>query len=97
MVKFNKHHVTDGTTKARVFYSLDNRTDGRKCVTLYHRDYTDALFAVLGSTLGENYRDDTDFQTDYFEKGRAVIFEAHPLYVAARTRAEELKSARVAQ
>ena len=91
MTKFNRHHVTNGTTKARVFYSLDNRVDGRKCVTLYAKDYTDALRVVLG----EAYRNDTDIQSDYFETGRAVLFEGHPLYAAARVRAEQLRAEQV--
>jgi Mg2+ and Co2+ transporter CorA len=82
-VRFNKHHVTNGTVKARVHYSLDNRADGRRCVTLYAKDYSDALAEVLSSC----YVNDTDFQTDYFDKGRAVLFETHPLYAAARVRA----------
>jgi len=84
MLKFNKHYVTDGTTKARVFYSLDNRIDGRKCVTLYAKDYSNAL----GKLLLDSYRNETDLITDYFEKGRAVLFEDNPLYSAARARAE---------
>ena len=31
-IKFMKFYVTDGTLKARVFYSLDNRSDKRPCV-----------------------------------------------------------------
>jgi hypothetical protein len=83
MIKFNRYHVTNGTTKARVSYSLDNRIDGRKCVTLYAKDYSGALAKVLSDV----YRDDTDMQTDYFEKGKAVLFENHPLYAVARARA----------
>lgn len=92
MVKFNRYHVTNGTTKARVSYSLDNRCDGRKCVTLYAKDYTNAL----GTVLAGSYVNDTDSQTDYFDKGRAVLFEGHPLYAAARARAEQLFAERMA-
>lgn len=88
MVKFNKFNVTNGTTKARVHYALDNRVDGRKCVTLYAKDYTDALGVVLAGA----YVNDSDMMTDYFDKGRAVLFENHPLYQAARERAESLKA-----
>ena len=82
MIKFNKYHVVDRATgrKARVFYSVDNRTDGRKCVTLYARDYERAL----GDILSGDYHNETDLQTDYFDKGKAVLFEEHPLYAAAR-------------
>lgn len=85
VVKFNKYCVTNGAEKARVFYSLDNRTDGRKCVTLYAKDYGHALSRVLGSDV---YKNDTDSQSDYFDQGRAVLFETHPLYAVARARAE---------
>jgi hypothetical protein len=86
MVKFNRYHVTNGTAKARVFYSLDNRADGRRCVTLYAKDYSDQLALVLADA----YKNDTEIQTDYFDKGRAVLFESHPLYAAARVRAEHI-------
>jgi len=87
-VKFNRYHVTNGTTKARVSYSLDNRADRRACVTLYAKDYTGAL----GVVLSECYKDETDYNTDYFDKGKAVLFEGHPLYAAARARAEQLRA-----
>ncbi len=83
-VKFNKFHVAKGKTKARVWYSIDNRIDGRRCVTLYAKDYGHAL----GEILADEYQNDTDTQTDYFDTGRAVLFEEHPLYLAARERAE---------
>ena len=85
MIKFNKFNVTNGTEKARVFYSLDNRVDGRKCVTIYAKDFGGALARIIDS--GE-YLNDTDSQSDYFDKGRVVLFEGHPLYAAARARAE---------
>ncbi len=86
MIKFNRYHVSNGTTKARVHYALDNRVDGRRCVTLYAKDYSDHL----GTVLGDTYVNDTDMHTDYFDKGRAVLFEGHALYAAARKRAEQI-------
>lgn len=83
-VKFNKYNVTNGTEKARVTYSLDNRIDGRTCVTIYAKDYGHAL----GRILEDGYRNDSDSMSDYFESGRVVMFEGHPLYTAARARAE---------
>jgi len=85
MVKFNKFNVTNGTDKAKVYYSLDNRTDGRKCVTIYAKDYGHAL----GRVIGDSYENNTDTQTDYFDKGAVRLFEGHPLYAAARARAEQ--------
>ena len=83
-IKFNKFHVTDGTTKARVFYSLDNRVDGRKVVTLYAKDYMHALAPIFG----KNTENNSDYQTDYVETDTVRIFEDSPLYAAARKRAE---------
>ena len=92
MVKFNRYYITNGTVKARVHYSLDNRIDGRKCVTMYAKDYSDAL----GQVLSDLYINNTDTQTDYFDRGKAVLFEDHPLYASARARAETIREARIA-
>lgn len=88
MLKFNKHNVTDTESKikARIFYSLDNRVDRRKCVTLYAKDYDRAL----GSLFADEYKNETDSMTDYFDQGRVVLFEDHPLYSQARQIAEQL-------
>ena len=83
-IKFNKFNVALGAIKARVFYSLDNRIDNRKCVTLYAKDFGHTLRKILGDA----YENKTDLQSDYFDQGKAVLFESHPLYAAARTRAE---------
>ena len=85
MVKFNRYHVTNGTIKARVHYCLDNRIDGRKCVTMYAKDYGHSIAHVLSDAP---YVNNTDMQTDYFEKGKVVLFEEHPLYAVARARVE---------
>lgn len=83
MIKFNKHHVTNGTVKARVWYSKDNRTDGRTCVTIYAKDYDRAL----GRLFDAEYANHTDTMTDCFDKGKVVLFADHPLFAAARARA----------
>jgi hypothetical protein len=93
MVKFNKFHVTNGAAKARVFYSLDNRCDGRACVTLYARDYDRAL----GAILPDAYDNRTDYQSDYFDKGHVDLFADHPHYAAARARAEQIIAERAAK
>jgi hypothetical protein len=82
-VKFNKHHVTDGATKAKVFYSLDNHVSMLPTVTIYAKDYSRAL----GKLISDAYKNDTDSLTDYFDEGRVVLQEGHPLYAAARERA----------
>lgn len=92
MIRFNQYHVLDTETgiKARVRYSLDNRVDGRKCVTIYAKDYC----GTLGRIIPDAYRNDTDSMTDYFETGAVRLFEDHPLYAAARSRAEAILAKR---
>ena len=86
MIRFNRYHVTNGTTKARIHYSLDNHISGRPCVTLYAKDYDNAL----GCVIPAEYQNDTDIQMDYFDKGHVRLFAEHPLYAAARAKAEEV-------
>jgi len=85
-LKFNKFNVTANGIKARVHYSVNGRVDGRECVTIYHKDYTDALGQVFA--FGGEYKNETDTMTDYFVKGRVVLFADHPLYPAALARAQ---------
>ena len=89
MIKFNKYNVTNGTDKAKISYSLDNRTDGRNCVTLYAKDYDRSL----GRIFSDEYINNSDSMTDYFEHGRVVLFQDHPLYAAARAQAEAVEKA----
>lgn len=88
-VKFNKHCVVNTTTKvkARVNYSLDNRIDGKKCVTIYARDYDRKLGKIFDD---ECYTNNTDTMTDYFDKGKIILFENHSLYEMARERVENI-------
>lgn len=90
-IKFNKFHVTDGQIKARVHYSMDGHVrcykEGIRCVTLYAKDYD----GNLGKLIPDAYKNDTDSMTDYFDQGRVVLFDGHPLYSAARARAEANK------
>lgn len=86
LVKFNKHHIAKGAIKARVWYALDNRVDGRKVVTIYAKDYGNAL----GEIFADDYENSTDTMTDYFDTGHVRLFEDHPLYAAARARAESM-------
>ncbi len=91
-IKFRKHYVTNGIVKARVRYSMDNRIDGRKCVTIYAKDYGHAL----GKVLSEGYKNDTDSMTDYFDQGRVVLFEDSNYYAEARKVAESMQWVRAA-
>ncbi len=47
MVKMMKFYVTNGTEKARVWYSRGTLVDGRDCVTIYAKDYDGALGRVF--------------------------------------------------
>ncbi len=91
-IKFQKHAVVSQGAKARIFYSLDNRCDGRPCVTLYAKDFDSGR--ALGLMFPDNYVNRTDSQSDYFDKGQANLFEGSPHYSAARARAEEIRSRR---
>ena len=85
MIKFKKFYISNGTDKALVHYSLDNRTDNRTCVTIYEKGYSHNLSRIFA---GDDYRNDTDSQSDYYDSGRVVLFEEHPLYATARLTAE---------
>lgn len=92
-IKFMQYYVTDGQTKARVSYSLDNRTDNRNCVTIYAQDYDRSL----GKIFRDTYKNETDSMTDYFDKGNVVLFNDHPLYKEAREKAEFYNAKRLAR
>lgn len=82
-IKFNQHHVTNGTVKVGVRYSHCTLINGRTAVTLYAKGYDGNL-----STIFQNVQNDTDSMTDYFEKDRVRIYEEDALYPAAKARAE---------
>ena len=89
-IKFQKHYVTNGAIKARVFYSngpcLKKQADGSRvltpCVTVYAKDYGGAL----GKIMPAEYLNGTDLMTDYIEEGHVHLFQGHPLYAAALAR-----------
>jgi hypothetical protein len=86
-VRFMKHYVTNGAQKARVHYSAFAMVStGQPCVTLYAKKYKDeeALTAIFANRVEDN----TDLQTDYFEKARVRIVQGDPLYAAALARAQ---------
>lgn len=85
-MKFRKYFVANSEFKARVSYSLDNRVDGRKCVTIYAKDYTRALGKIFAE-----YRNETDSMTDYFDQGHVDLFEDNKFYKEARAAVESYK------
>jgi len=82
-IRFMKHYVTNGAKKARVHYSHTTLTNGRECVTIYAKDYTNDLNEIFS----EGYENNTDIMTDYFEKGRVRVYTDNPLFQAAKARA----------
>ena len=92
-VKFRLYHVARGDLKARVSYHMDNRIDGKCCVTIYAKDWC----RTLGKILSEGYRNETDSMTDYFEQGSVVLFEDSPYYIEARKVAESIAAKRQAK
>jgi hypothetical protein len=77
-IRFGLYAVTSlSGEKTRVHYRVNNRGDGRECVTVYARDYSGDLSFL------SNCKNNSDIMTDYFEKDRAVIFKGEPLYEAA--------------
>ena len=89
-IKFLQFSVKNTATgeSARVHYSLDNRTDGRKCVTIYAKDYGHAIGRVFGGVA--LYFNATDSQTDYFDQGCVRIFEQDGIYRSARAAVEAI-------
>ena len=92
-IKFNLYNVTNANNKAKakVSYSLDNRVDERKCVTIYGKSVLENLYNVFPISLVEN---DSDSMTDYFESDQVTLFEDSPFYDAARLAANRLISKR---
>jgi hypothetical protein len=87
-IRFMKHYVTNGAIKARVDYNAHRMVStGQECVTIYAKDYRDGRnLAEVFSDRQEEYENNTDYQTDYFEKGRIRILASSPLYAAALAR-----------
>lgn len=90
-IKFMKFFVTDGETRVKVSYALDNRGD-QPCVTIYEKDWGHDL----GEFFPDLYKNDTDIMTDYFDQGRVTLVPGHALYAAARARAEQNRAERMA-
>lgn len=92
-IKFKQYYVANELFKAKVSYSLDNRIDKRKCVTIYARDWCRSLRHVFH----DGYINDTDLMSDYFDQGRVVLFEGDEHYVEARKVAEMMAAKREAK
>lgn len=82
MIKFQKYYVTNGEIKARIFYSISSRADKREAINLYAKDYD----SRLGKIFTNEYKNESDLMTDYFDQGHVTLFSDHPLYPAALKR-----------
>lgn len=85
MIKFNKYYVTNGSVKARVYYST--YADGS--VVMYEKDYTSQLRKIFT----DEFKNETDLMADYFETDSVKISPNHPLYAAALARHNQNKAA----
>jgi len=52
---------------------------------LSDKEYGHALSSLIP---GSAYNNETDSQTDYFDKGTVTLFEDSPFFAAAKARAE---------
>jgi len=74
-MKFYKYYVTDGTTKARVRYSINVTVKGlHNCITIREKDYENNLSKIAA------VRNDTDILTDYFENNSLTYLEGSKEY-----------------
>lgn len=71
-IKFLQHAVSDGKVKIKVWYS----TFSDDSVSIMADEYG----ANLGKLFPNMVKNDTDSQTDYFEKDTVRIFSTSPYY-----------------
>lgn len=85
-VRAMRHYMTDGNVKVKVRYhaSTDYKT-GQPVVWVHQQEYGYELFSMLGDVC----RNETDTQTDYFDKTSAKLTPAHPMYAECLKRAQE--------
>lgn len=89
-IRFLKHYITDGVTKAKVSYSrgqiyiTPGKPETQDCITIYAKDYS----RDLGKIFGTDYKNETDIMTDYFDKGHMRIFPASRFWTFALTQVE---------
>ena len=85
MIKFQDHYVQNMANgeKVKVYYSLDNHTSGKPCISISAKGYDGdlSMFAIV-----EN---NSDMMSDYCEKDRVRLFEEDTHYTQARKAAEK--------
>ena len=85
MIKLNKHNVTNGTIKARVWYSMNQNLAGARVAQIMPKSFDDG--ALLALIFPENYRNATDAQQDCYHMGAVKFTSGHPLFEAIKSRA----------
>lgn len=79
MLKFFYNGIKDNGGKLQtVYYSLGNLTNyPADTITIYNREYSRFSNGIHAAFTVEN---DSEMQTDYFEKDRIRVLSSHPLY-----------------
>ncbi len=90
-IQLKRYYVTDGTIKARVRYDFTTLTNGRECVSINSKDYSDNLGKVFNFN---GYENNSDGMVDYFERGHVRIYRDNPLFAAAMRMVEATEKAR---
>lgn len=83
-IKLMKHYVTDGETKARVWYNKGNYVDGFPGVTIYAKDYGNKLSAYFPGKV----KNESEIMTDYFDTDSVRLGPGDENYEVALARAE---------
>jgi hypothetical protein len=82
-MKFMKYYVESDTGDRVKCWYMTTERNGKKCIMVVASNYGDRLSFL------PNVENNTDSQTDYFEKDSASIYEGDPLYAAALARVEK--------
>ncbi len=92
-IKLRRYYCqnTDTGKKVRCWYHRGSYTFAPDAVTIYAKSYADSLADVFP---GERVENNTELQTDYFEKDRVRILPGDPLWEDACAMAAQEKGAR---
>ena len=78
-IRFLKHAIKFDGKRVKVWYSDSNLSDHPEgTITIYAKEYGEQLPIEL------NPKNDTDYQTDYFDKDRARITPNSPYYAEVK-------------
>lgn len=83
-IKFNKYCVSNGVTKAKVWYSTYKNKEGRSVVCLIEKECSRNILDVFPD-LAKN---ESDCRIDYFEDSTVRFLEGSQYYDAALEQAK---------